>query len=178
MLKQLFRPRPSKAIAERLYAAAVTQARTPAFYTDLGVADRIDARFELYVIHVVLLVQRLNDQGEQAQETSQALWDVFVSALDNSLRELAVGDITVPKKMRKLAQALYSRAKGLREALEPGAAPQLLPTLLAGPVFGDAAAVQQAAPLADYIIRARDSLAAQPLNTLLEGRPQWPEPNP
>ena len=46
-----------------------------------------------------------------AAETAQALFDAYVSALDHTLREMGVGDLTVPKKMRKLGEAFYGRAK-------------------------------------------------------------------
>ncbi|WP_313454634.1 ubiquinol-cytochrome C chaperone family protein, partial [Brevundimonas sp.] len=62
MLKNLFRPRLRARIGDDLYAKAVAQARNVAFYTRLGVADRIDARFELYTLHVLLLVLRLRDE--------------------------------------------------------------------------------------------------------------------
>ena len=102
MLQNLFRPRPRERLAEALYDLAVRQARDPAFYTAMGVADRIDARFELYTLHVLLLVMRLREEGERGAETAQLLFDTYVSALDHALRELGVGDISVGKKMRKL----------------------------------------------------------------------------
>ena len=58
MLMSLFRKRPVQSSGDALYAAVADQARRPAFYTDLGVADRIDARFELYTLHVLLLILR------------------------------------------------------------------------------------------------------------------------
>ena len=73
MLSRLFKPRPAKLQGSRLYASAVAQARRPEFYTGIGVEDRIDARFELYTLHVLLLPQRLGGQGEAAAEVSKAL---------------------------------------------------------------------------------------------------------
>ena len=95
MLQNLFRPRPRERLGEALYDLAVRQARDPAFYTTMGVADRIDARFELYTLHVLLLVMRLRDEGERGAETAQLLFDTYVSALDHARRELGVGDISV-----------------------------------------------------------------------------------
>jgi cytochrome b pre-mRNA-processing protein 3 len=105
MLQNLFRTRPRERLGEPLYELAVRQARDPGFYTRMGVADRIDARFELYTLHVLLLVMRLRDEGGQGAEAAQALFDTYVSALDHALRELGVGDISVGKKMRKLGEA-------------------------------------------------------------------------
>ena len=111
MLQRLFRPRPAQAAGRALYASVVEQSRQPALYERLGAPDTVEGRFELYSLHVVLLLDRLRRQGDQATETSQALFDTFVKALDHALREMGVGDLSVGKKMRRLAEAFYGRAK-------------------------------------------------------------------
>lgn len=179
MLKRLFQPRPGKTAGEALYLAAVAQARDPRIYLDLGAPDRIDARFELYALHVLLLTQRLSGQGAEAAEAAQALFDAFLSALDNTLRELGVGDLAVARRMRSLGEAVYGRARGLEDALgAPGDAPEgrSLEALLARTIFADEAALQQAKPLAAYLRRAEAGLASQPLDQILQGRPAWPAP--
>ena len=178
MLRRLFTPRPSKAAGAALYAGAVAQARLPAFYRDLGVEDRIDARFELYTLHVILLVQRLAGQGAEASETSQAMFDTFVGALDHTLRELGVGDVSVAKKMRRLGEAVYGRTRAWQDLIKPDSEPDSreLQILLARTIYGDETALERAAPLADYVLRARSALAGQPLSEILEGRSQWPAP--
>ncbi len=177
MFDRWFRTRPAKASGARLYAAAVAQARTPVFYTKMGVADRIDSRFELYVVHVVLLQQRLTAEGEQGAEAGQALFDVFIKALDDALRELGVGDLSMSKKMRKLGQALYGRATGYRDLLRSGPDLAGLTGLIGRTIFAD-----EASPLAHsmavYVAQAHDRLAEQPLNALLTGEVNWPAPAP
>ena len=68
VLRRLFRPPQARIAGEALYAGLVDQARRPALYHDLGVPDRIDARFELYVLHLSLLLARLKGEGEAAAE--------------------------------------------------------------------------------------------------------------
>jgi cytochrome b pre-mRNA-processing protein 3 len=173
VLERLFARRPAKAAGQALYAAAAGQARTPAFYVDLGVPDTPEGRFELYVMHVVLVLHRLKGQGAQAQETSQALFDAFVRALDGALHELGVGYTGVPKRMKRLGQAFYGRVKSYEAAL--AALPETSElqavigrTLLADAPDGDARA------LAAYAAQAARLLAAQPLDSLLHGRLDWP----
>jgi cytochrome b pre-mRNA-processing protein 3 len=177
MLDRLFRTRPAKASGARLYTAAVAQARSPAFYANLGVPDRIDARFELYVLHVVLLQQRLTGHGAEAAETAQALFDAFVLALDDALRELGVGDLSVSKKMRKLGEALFGRAAAYRDLFKAGPDREGIRGLIARTVYGDEAAEDLAAPLADYVVRAHAALALQPVDAILKGEVAWPEPH-
>src|SRR6187399_2406964 len=117
MLKNLFKPRPAQTAGRALYAAAVAQARTPGLYAELGAPDTREGRFEIYSLHVYLLLERLKDQGPQAADTAQALFDTYLSALDHSLREMGVGDLSVGKRMRKLGEAFYGRIKGYETAL-------------------------------------------------------------
>src|ERR1700728_4402512 len=42
-----------------LYGMIVAQARSRAFYADYGVPDTVEGRFELIVLHLVLLLRRL-----------------------------------------------------------------------------------------------------------------------
>jgi len=173
MLKNLFKPRPRARIGDDLYALAVSQARNVAFYTRLGVMDRIDARFELYTLHVLLLVLRLRDENTaQGQDAAQALFDVYVSALDNVLREEGVGDVAVGKKMRKLGEALYGRMAAYEQPLRQADAAGLTEAL-ARNVYADPAA-EQAGELARYALEARAGLAAQKINEVL-AKPAWAE---
>lgn len=172
MLRNLFRSRRSLSEAESLYALAADQARNPEFYTRLGVADRIDARFELYTLHVLLLVMRLRDEGDVGAEVAQAVFDTYVSALDNTLRELGVGDISMAKKMRALGQSLYGRMKAYEPNLRDGDS-DALSDALARNVYGTED-VGDGRALADYALRTRSSLATQTFEAVL-ANPAWPE---
>ena len=155
MLNRLFRQRPAYAAGEALYALAAAKARDPAFYRDAGAPDTVEGRFELYMIHVILLVLRLRGQGRQAQETSQVMFDAFLRGLDDAMREMGVGDLSVGKKMRKLGEAFYGRAKGYAESLgDPAAREALVRRTLFADAPGEGADAG-ARTLADYLARAR-----------------------
>lgn len=170
----LFRQRQPHIAGERLYAAVVAQARRPAFYVDLGVGDTVEGRFELYSLHVILLLRRLKGQGPQAAETAQALFDIFISGLDNALREIGVGDLSVARRMRELGQAFYGRAKAYDASL-PGEGDDSLDALIGRTVLGGAAQPGEAEALAGYARTADAMLAGQPLTALLDGEVAWPE---
>lgn len=172
MLQNLFRTRPRERLGEPLYDLAVRQARTPAFYTTLGVADRIDARFELYTLHVLLLVMRLRDEGERGAEAAQALFDTYVSALDHALRELGVGDISVGKKMRKLGEAMYGRMTAYEPALRDSEAAALAAGLARNVFDSDDPVAGEA--LAAYALTSRVRLAAQDF-AAVTAAPDWAE---
>jgi len=172
MLQNLFRTRPRERLGQSLYEAAVRQARDPVFYTRLGVADRIDARFELYTLHVLLLVMRLRDEGDLGAEAGQDLFNIYVSALDHALRELGVGDVSVGKKMRKLGEALYGRMAAYEPSLREGDAAVLAASLARNVYENEDAATATA--LATYAVACRVRLAAQTFESVAEA-PVWAE---
>lgn len=174
MLMSLFKPRPAKTAGRALYAAAAAQARNPEFYRSLGAPDRIDSRFEVYTLHVALLLERLLGNGEEADETAQATLEAFVTALDEVLRDVGVGDLSMSKKMKKLAGLIMGRIAGVRDALS-APDPAALETLLMRSVFAEAGPEARPAAMADYALRAHAALAAQPLREVLQARPAWPE---
>ncbi len=174
MLKSLFRPRPAKAAGQALYAAAAAQARRPGFYREMGVPDRMDTRFELYTLHVALLLERLRDQGEEAEETAQETLDAYARALDDVLRDVGVGDLSMSKKMKKLAGLIRGRIASLRDALSDDD-PAALEGLLGRTAMAEAGEDADSVALADYVRRAQASLAAQPLGEILKASPAWPE---
>jgi len=174
VLQRLFRPRQARIAGETLYAGLVDQARRPALYRDLGVADRIDARFELYVLHLSLLLARLKGEGEAGAEIGQAVFDTFVGALDDALRELGVGDLSVAKKMRKLGEAVYGRILGYQKAVEAQDR-EALSGLLARAVFAEESQTEQASGLVDYTLRMGQALQGMRAEDILRGRVIWPE---
>ncbi|MBV9997368.1 MAG: ubiquinol-cytochrome C reductase [Caulobacteraceae bacterium] len=173
MLEHLIAPRPAKTAGRRLYAAAVRQARSPGIYAALGAPDTPDGRFEIYTYHLLLLLERLKGGGREAAAASQAAFDAYISGLDHGLRELAVGDLSVGKAMRRLGEAFYGRAKAWSSAVEalPDRGP--MEELIARTVLSGVADPRPA-PLADYLLEARRKLAATSLERLLEGEPDWP----
>ena len=171
-LSRLFSPRPAVLAGRRLYAAAAAQARTRALYADLGGPDTLEGRFELYTLHVALILRRLKGQGAEASETAQALFDAYLKGLDDALREMGVGDLSVGKKMRKLGEAFYGRVKHYDEALSALPDRTALEAIIGRTVLDGLA--QSAGPLADYAVAAADQLDRLPLTAVLQGETQWP----
>jgi len=171
-LDRFFRPRATQNAGRKLYAGVVAQARTPSLYADFGAPDTVEGRFELYTTHVFLLLDRLRGQGARASETSQHLFDIYLSALDDALREMGVGDLSVGKKMRKLGEAFYGRVKSYEAAFQSLPSTEALEALLARTVYAEAAP-ENAPKLAAYVVAQRAALAEQSLERLLEGDVTW-----
>lgn len=119
-IKNWLRPAPEALVARSLFAQVMTAARTPEFYVEGGVADTIDGRFDLVLVHLILLMHRLKREGAEGRDLAQRLFDVAFADFDEALREIGVGDLSVPKKIKKMAEAFYGRVEIYEGALKAG----------------------------------------------------------
>jgi len=159
----------------------VAQARSVTFYTDYGVPDTVDGRFELIVLHLVLVLQRLGQAGEAGPQghsghpAGQSLFDAFCRDLDDNLREMGVGDLAVPKKMRRFGEAFYGRQTAYIAALE-AADGRELEKALGRNIFGTGDEDERAMRLARYASAAAARLGDRPLEALIGGQSVFPHP--
>jgi cytochrome b pre-mRNA-processing protein 3 len=173
VLERFFAPRPQALAGRALFQSAIQQARSPDLYQEGQAPDTPEGRFELYTAHVVLLLRRLAGGEAAVAEVRQEVFDAFVRNLDDGLREMGVGDLSVGKKMRRLAEAVYGRLRSYNEALAAGAEATALERLVGRTVLGRTLDAD-AGPLAAYVRRLEAALAAQPDDQLLRGEVRWP----
>lgn len=157
-----------------LYRHLVEKARDPAFYTGLGVPDTVDGRFDMIVLHAMLVLRRLRGQGAAAESRGQELFDLMFKDMDQSLREMGVGDMSVGKHIKRMAQAFYGRAEraeaGLDARLKDPASPLLEQTLLDTVYRKAPPAAAAASGLQDYLIRADRHISTQSPVEITAGR--------
>jgi cytochrome b pre-mRNA-processing protein 3 len=168
----LFQPSPRHTIGA-LYGVIVAQARRPAFYLAYGVADTVSGRFELVVLHTVLLLRRL--AGEPAlQALGQGLFEEFCRDMDHNLREMGVGDTKVPREMKRMAEAFFGRRKVYEAALDAGQQGPLAEVLRRN--IYDQTDTAPAARLALYVDAAAGDLASQDTDAIARGTLIFPDP--
>jgi cytochrome b pre-mRNA-processing protein 3 len=85
----------------------------------MGVPDTVNGRFDMVLLHLWMVLRRLRPAPGGA-ELSQALFDHFCGDMDANLREMGIGDLTVPKRMHKFGEAFYGRSAAYDVALEAG----------------------------------------------------------
>ena len=170
ILSRLFRRHSLEKPAAALYGDIVRRARTPVFYEQAGVPDTVDGRFEMITLHAFLVMRHLRRGGEQAQKLSQTLFDQMFADMDQSLREIGIGDLSVGKHIKKMAKAFYGRVAAYDAALDGGAEP--LEDALRRNHYGTAEEVPDAAVrlLADYVRSADAYMTAVGAAPLLTGR--------
>lgn len=159
------------AIADGLYAAVAEASRNPVLYRDLGVPDTIDGRFDSLILHSFLVMRRLRELPSPADELAQDLVNAIFRQFDAALRELGVGDLTVPKRMKDMAAAFAGRTKAYEDAFADDA--DLLAAIRRN-VFGSpGAAPGQAEALLRYTRESAAILAGQGFDDFVAGKPAF-----
>lgn len=160
MISLPFRRVSRKPTIEAVYGMIVAQARSPSFYRGYGVPDTVGGRFDMIVLHLVLVLRRLREASANVRPLGQQLFDRFCRDMDHNFREMGVGDLAVPKEMRRVAEAFYGRAGAYDAALDGGDG-AALEAALARNVFGVPEPPLGVRRLAAYMHEAARQLATQ-----------------
>ena len=154
-----------------LYNSAVSAARDPVFYTELGVPDTLDGRFDLVGVHVFLLIDRLRGAPEPGPVIAQAVFDAMFADMDFNLREMGVGDMSVSKRMKEMWEAFHGRAQAYAAAIEagPAADPDPLAEALGRNVWRGGAPRGAPAALAALVRHQHAEMAAIPVSQFADG---------
>jgi cytochrome b pre-mRNA-processing protein 3 len=180
MIFRLFRRDPTAGTIDALYGAIVAQARREPFYLAYGVPDTAEGRFDMVVLHLALVCRRLGREsgtGETpARGLSQQVFDMFCADMDHNLREMGVGDLTVPKKMRRLGEAFFGRLEVYDRALAASDGEELA-AALARNVLGEGEPSASPRRLAAYVREAATRLDSTSLVALTAGQIDFPAPD-
>ncbi len=118
---------PRKHQTDLLYKKIIAQARLPIFYQHYGVADTGDGRFDSLALHMILvleILQQKNQRDDNPQETqkitrfSKELIEVMVEDLDHNFREMGVGDLAVGKRIKGMLKGFYGRMKSYQAGFQ------------------------------------------------------------
>ncbi|ACK49627.1 ubiquinol-cytochrome c chaperone [Methylocella silvestris BL2] len=171
MLSWFSRRAANRKLIARLLGEIIAAAREPALFVDYGVPDSFEGRFEAMTLHATLVLRQLNAMAPPAPDLAQDLVNAIFAHLDGTLREMGVGDPTVPKKMKVLAEAFLGRGLAYDSAARAG-----------GPALEEAlrrniyAGRGDAARLARYVAAAGAALARAPFETFVNGPLPFPDP--
>lgn len=116
MLNLLRKSGARKRKGQLLYDAVVTRSREPVFFRDFAVADTIDGRFDMVVLHAWLALSALKGGG--FQEEAQGLTDAIFIGFDEAMREQGAGDTGLSRKMKAFADAFFGRISAYEAAKE------------------------------------------------------------
>ena len=177
MIFGLFRKRNhNRSIVDRQYAALTSAARIPYFYSDLSVPDTVMGRFEMLSVVMILFFRRTRASATSGQEIAQEIVDAFFQDIDYSIRELGIGDQSVPKRMKKLAGMFYGRLETYAAALDAGDEDALATALIRNiyPETRDSA--PSLSGLARWMVVAEAHLSALSEDQIATGNATLPAP--
>lgn len=149
------------AIVARQYEILTEAARQPALYQAFNVPDTVMGRFEMLSAVLILYFRRTRSSARAGQEIAQEIIDAFFEDVDHSIRELGVGDVSVPKRMKKFAGMFYGRLESYAAALDGGDQAALAEALRRNIYPKAGAAAPAMAALAAYLFEAERVLASR-----------------
>ncbi|MEQ1651759.1 MAG: ubiquinol-cytochrome C chaperone family protein [Hyphomicrobium sp.] len=174
MLERWTRQPGLKRKAGDIYGMVVAAARQPGFYGPGRAADTPEGRLELVALHLFLVAERIKAELPDGELLAQLLIEAFVTDMDDCMREMGVGDLTVPKRVKSAAAMFYERGGDYRAALansaQKSAAADQLVAIVARTILAGAGDAALAGELAAYIRTAHDRLARVSIDALAAGQ--------
>ena len=163
--------------AAKLYGAIVAQARLPVFYQSLEVPDTLEGRFLMLSVHLFAVLHRLKREGPAAHGLAQSLTDSFAADMETVLREIGVGDLSIPKKMRGLGASTIALLQAYEDALAAGE--EAIVAALGEALPHDQRPSEAASRrLAHYLVEVVRQVDAQSIAALGAGDVRFPGPIP
>ena len=103
--------------ARRIYEKLMAQSRKPTFYGAGRMADTYDGRIDVLTLHISAILTALNRHGENGERLGQALFDEMKDDFEVALREEALSDASVKKRITPMIALFYDRVKRYAEVL-------------------------------------------------------------
>ena len=162
------------AVPQEIYGRVMAQARNCTFYTRYGFEDTVTGRFDMLALHMFLLSHRLaNADDPVSVELGQQVFDIFTADTDRALREIGIGDTSVPKRKKAMIRGFYGQISEFAEPLSARDA-QVMKSAIANRFTTLQA--DEVERLTRYMFRAADCLAATSPAEIGEARLSWPDP--
>ena len=87
-----------------MYNTLLTLSRNLFLYKKITLSDKFETRIYLMFIHFSIMLLIFKTKGKKFDQKS---YDSLFHNIENDLRELGFGDVTVNKKMKELNKVLY-----------------------------------------------------------------------
>ena len=87
-----------------MYSTLLNLSRNIFFYKKIGLPDTFETRIYLMFIHFSVMMIVFKNKGKKFNQKS---YDSLFHNIENNLREMGFGDVSVNKKMKDLNKLLY-----------------------------------------------------------------------
>ena len=157
----------SLSYVDKVYGIVVDQSRQPVFYRELLIPDNIDGRFDVLTLHMFFIFSRLRNEEQIAADFSQSLFDTMFVDMDQSLREMGVGDLSVGKRVKDMGKALLGRIEAYDKAFSAEYS-DIEDTIVRNIYRGDPPDLKQLGRLIKYSRGTIENLTLIPKEEILE----------
>lgn len=99
-----------------LYNTLLKLSRNIFFYDKMKLPDTFETRIYLMFLHFSIMMIVFKEKGVKFDQDS---YDFFFNSIENNLRELGFGDVSVNKKMKDLNKLLYDILLKLKDEKTP-----------------------------------------------------------
>ncbi len=89
-----------------IYNNLVKLSRNVYFYKDINLEDKLENRIIIIFAHLAIILECLK-KDKKNKDLSQELYDNVFLNIENNLREIGHGDVTVNKKMKNFNQIFH-----------------------------------------------------------------------
>ena len=118
----------------------------------------------MVALHLFLALEGLGSDTPDVEDLKQRMIEVFVNDMDDCMREMGVGDLAVPKKVRRAAATFYDRAT-IYQRDRLGVEEDRLAASLGRHVFAGAQGREdESRALARYVRAASSALVVEPFD--------------
>jgi len=95
--------------AEELYRKILYISRNKLFFNEIGIKDDYQCKIYLILYHAVFIINKLKTKNTdlEIKNFSQNFFDLLFIKIEQDMRELGYGDVTVNKNMKSLIKVFY-----------------------------------------------------------------------
>jgi cytochrome b pre-mRNA-processing protein 3 len=158
-----------------IYDKLIAQSRNPIFYTQMGVPDDLSGRYNMIVIHLLILFASTKGlDGGDAQGLRQQVLERFIREMEAMVRDFGVDDARAQDEVRHIVDLCSKQIMAYDNAIANGDKKGLSAEILTAfqQVHDNSRADTDA--LAGYILNAVASVQAQPRASILNGHFEFP----
>lgn len=160
--------------AEAAYKGLMTAALSPRLYLDFGVPDTFDARTGCVTLASALVFDRLaRENTPEAKKLVDEVNRRVLDGFDAAFREQGVGDASIARKVRKLAESHSGLGRALMVALATPDLQQRTDTVSQVLARNGLVDSPSSPKLARAAIEVQETFAAQPHAEVMSGQFDW-----